>query len=620
MHVWILWWSLVVGSTGPLILPLPEGVSAAPTVSHGGFRLPLPPWGPNLNLVTPPDMNSQNETSVAQSGFRLVAAWNDYRGAEGVTVGVAFSRSAGTTWSENLFPLENSPYPEEGDPVVAFAGGDTVYLVGISFDRQNGIADIVMSRSFDGGRTWGPVENLTQTPNDFDDKCWITAYHDTLLVTYASFGTSWGIHLLVSTDAGQTWQGPYLVNWSGNGAIPRLDAQGRLYVLWGLDSPSNGAYTDGIWLKVSETLGQSFGPLRWVANLNPDTLLPWRAPALPAFQVDRDSGFLYVAYTHMVGDSSRVFFKRSVDGGNSFEQRVAVAPNEPGHQIFPALTVDAEHRIHLFYLRVRPVGSEWLVSAWHVMSEDYGLTWSEPTMVSDTEATPAWDAFIGDYIEAVSNPGFVGVVWPQRGGINDDDVWFSRWVLDTVPPEVSVSYDFAGDTVGSTDTLWIRLTYPHPEDVAVVHLMLLDTLGAPVDTLVEVVGPDTLVAWAPVPSRDTLGPLRILAVARDIAWNAGVDTGGWFHLVVGVSEEPGFPPQVPRMRLWPNPFTQVLYGEGLGGPVIVWDAQGRRVARLVPRQGRVRWTGTDFAGRPLPAGVYLLQGPQGRAYRVLKLR
>ena len=616
-------WLLVVLAGTPLIPP------AAPrTLSpiHGAVAVPRPflaPWSPNINLVTQPESQSQNETSVSQSGFRLVAAWNDYRGAHGVTVGVAYSRTAGTSWSPDAFPLEDSSFPEEGDPSVAFGGGDTVYLVGIAFDREEGRSDIVMSRSFDGGRTWGLVENLTNTPAEFDDKCWISAYHDTLFVVYASFGYPWGIRLLVSTDAGETWQGPFLVHGSGNGAIPRMDGQGNLHVVWGLDGPSNGAYMAGIWLKTSTDLGHTFGPLRWVADFNPDTLLPWRAPALPAFQVDRDSGFLYVAYASMVGESSRVFFKRSVDGGQSFEPKVAVAPNIPGHQIFPALTVDAEHRIHLFYLRARQENDQWLVSAWHVASEDYGVTWGEATMVSDTEAAPAWSAFIGDYIDAASNEGFVGVVWPQRGPFSDD-VWFSRQVLDTLAPGIALDYAFAGDTLWlpSAETLWIDLSYPDPQDVAVVHLLLVDSLFEIVDTMAEVIGPDTLVAWALEGLEESLAGARIVAVAHDVAWNAGVDTGGVFDLITGVAEPLVAEPVQERhpLRIWPNPFSQGLYLEGLRGSAEVWDAQGRRVARLQGGPARVYWPAVGENGLPLASGVYLIRTTDRRVYRVLKLR
>ncbi len=613
-------WLLTLLAGTPLIPPsAPPSLSRTPNATSIPRPL-LAPWSPNINLVPQPESQSQNETSVSQSGFRLVAAWNDYRGAHGVTVGVAYSRTAGTSWSPNAFPLEDSSFPEEGDPAVAFGGGDTVYLVGIAFDRDAGTGDIVMTRSFDGGRTWGPVENLTNTPDDFDDKCWISAYHDTLFVVYTPFGANWGIHLLVSTDAGQTWQGPFQVNWSGNGAIPRMDGQGNLHVVWGLDSPSNGSYMNGIWLKTSTDLGQTFGPLRWVANLNPDTLLPWRAPALPAFQVDRDSGFLYVAYASMVGESSRVFFKRSVNGGQSFEPKVTVAPNSPGHQIFPALTVDAAHRIHLFYLQARQNNNQWLVSAWHTVSEDYGVTWSEATMVSDTEAAPAWNAFIGDYIDAASNQGFVGVVWPQRGPFSDD-VWFSRQVLDTVPPGIALIDSSAGDTVvyAAGDTLWTRLSYPDPSDIAVVHLLLLDSLGGVLDTLQEVAGPETLVAWVPVPLMDTLAGVRLLAVAHDVAWNEASDTGGTFVMVVSASEFARHPGPALRFRVWPNPFQGTLYLAGNPGVVEVWDAQGRRLTRLPA--GVRQWPGTDRSGRALPPGVYFLrlQGtPQ--ALQVLKLR
>ncbi len=603
----ILFLLLTLGASGPLVPP------KAPVLPPAAY-LPLPPWSPNIDLIPQPESQSQNETSVAQQGFRLVAAWNDYRGNQGVTVGVAYSRSAGTQWSPNAFPLENSPYPEEGDPVVTFVGRDTVLLVGIAFDRNNGVGDIVLSRSFNGGQTWEPVENLTNTPNDFDDKCWISAYHDTVLVTYTSFGYPVGIQLLVSTDAGETWQGPVHVNWSGNGAIPRMDAQGRLFVLWGLDSPSSGAYTAGIWLKVSEDLGQTFGPLRWVANLTPDTLLPWRAPALPAFQVDRHTGALYVAYSRLVGDSSRIYFKRSLDGGTSFEPPVVPVAEQPGHQIFPALTVDPEGRVHLFYLRVRQENTAWLVSAWHTVSEDSGATWQPATMVSDTEAAPAWDVFIGDYMEAVSNQGFVGVVWPQRGPFSDD-VWFSRQVLDTLSPTVFLTY--AWDTVRTGETLTVHLAYGNPADVAVVHLLLMDSLGAVVDTVAEVLGPETLATWMPSPDQ-AVSRARLMAVARDVAWNAGVDTGPTFEVIVSVAES-WVAEQYLGLRVWPNPFQDRVFLQGVRARLEVWDAQGRLVQRIGP--GTRVWDGTGFQGRPLPPGVYFLRPAGARwALRLLKLR
>ena len=89
---------------------------------------------------------------------------------------------------------------------------------------------------------------------------------------------------------------------------------------------------------------------------------------------------------------------------------------------------------------------------------------------------------------------------------------------------------------------------------------------------------------------------------------AGTSAGGYLYWRAGAALGSGSAPRSgARLTVEPNPSTgTVAFRAGDPGEVVVFDARGRRVARLALVAGRAEWDGR-VAGAAAPAGVYLAQ-------------
>ena len=93
--------------------------------------------------------------------------------------------------------------------------------------------------------------------------------------------------------------------------------------------------------------------------------------------------------------------------------------------------------------------------------------------------------------------------------------------------------------------------------------------------------------------------------------------------------DPGLPVAYEVLANYPNPFnpsTVIEYSVLTRGPVTleVFDALGRQVRRLIdepqePGNYRVRWNGTDRAGRTVMSGVYVARMRSASGVRTMKM-
>jgi hypothetical protein len=166
--------------------------------------------------------NSEVEPYVAvdpTNAKHLVGAWiQDF--ARGIVAAVSFD--AGDTWRSVVIPgggtlAAGGTHPHAADPWVSFAPNGDVYLSFQGFDFPVGTpADILVSKSTDGGLSWRTPTTIVTGGNDFNDKPTITADPTNAQFAYVTwtrfrfrppFNDNRGTTMFSrTTDGGQTWE------------------------------------------------------------------------------------------------------------------------------------------------------------------------------------------------------------------------------------------------------------------------------------------------------------------------------------------------------------------------------------------------------------------------------
>jgi hypothetical protein len=218
--------------------------------------------------------SAQNETTISVNPWNprnLVAGTNDYRifnTREGRNDGSGWAYTTfdgGRTWRNVQLPHLTfqtgatgtlSDMDSAGDPAIAFGPNNTVYYANLVFSRLNNGSGVVVSKSTDGGITWGEPSivhtdgvdangNPLDTPF-FNDKEWVAVDQrtGTVYVTWTSFGPSGSpIQVSRSDDGGKTWSAPVAVNPASaftaggvtpfsSGSNPRVNSRGELFIAY----------------------------------------------------------------------------------------------------------------------------------------------------------------------------------------------------------------------------------------------------------------------------------------------------------------------------------------------------------------------------------------------------
>ena len=336
------------------------------------------------------------------------------------------SSDRGQTWS--------SPKPIDPEPVVGGqydsqiavdpVDGKTVWA---SF-LQNSKSSIAVMKSTDFGQTWtGPtiVENLQRAT----DKDILAVRGSTIAVAY---NAAQKIYASISHDGGQTWT-THLINngstqqgWSLGGGSG-IDSQGNIYFSW-------DGYTQN---------GQAKGPVNLFVSESRDggqswTLTTMGVSGAPYPCSNCGFAFLGAQATMTVGsddtvyvlwnstadqtDSApeRIYFAKSTNHGASYSARqdVSLAVQNVEH-CFPAITTGASSG------DVRIAWMDMRTGLWNLFyrtSSNSGSTWSGETQVSTyvpgySYLTPGGFGLpYGDYFEmSVDERGGTQMAWGEAG-------------------------------------------------------------------------------------------------------------------------------------------------------------------------------------------------------------
>ena len=363
----------------------------------------------------------------------------------------AYSFDGGASWGHSYAPLSacaggDPAYPQASDPWVTFDSDGNVYQSGLAFSNDFNVSTVRVSKSIDGGITWGPAATLIRddetTTVAFNDKDSITgdpgrpgyvyAVWDRIRATSANMSQNGQANNAAyrgtpmfsrTTDGGSTWSAPAAMTTTNKNfgtianaivVLPNGDLVDVFRALNGSGiQPSPNQHYQGVMISKDAGLHWS-SPIK-VANeasvpvIDPDTGAHVRAgTGLPSIAVDPNRGALYVVWTEgsfSGGDHDDIALSISTDGGHGWSAPVKVNQSPAGVAAFsPAVAVTSDGTVAITYYDLRsntPDSSTLPTDVWLVHSHDRGQTWGAEQHLDgpfDEDLAPVCGGvFLGDY-------------------------------------------------------------------------------------------------------------------------------------------------------------------------------------------------------------------------------
>lgn len=418
--------------------PFAAGCEGAPQSQPSSLGGEAEPW----IAVNPTDRDN------------AIAVWQQDRffngGARGL--GVAYSNDGGETWTRAVSPpfsactggtVENGGDLQRAtDPWVTFDRGGNAYFMSLSLNDPDGTLNpddnaMLVSRSRDGGRTWGPVTTLIREnlPGVLNDKNSITGDPTRPNTVYAIWdrlapdavtGSFRGPALFTRTTNGRTWETPRAIFDPGPASqtlgsqiavLPNGDlvnvmttiVLGRELVTVMRSTNSGRTWTSPVF--VDQLF--SFGALDAGGVIDPRDGAPVRTgDIIPDIAVDPRPGrrTVYVTwqdarFSGFTADG--IVVAKSSDGGVTWDAPVPVNTEAPAVQAFtPSVEVNSRGEVAVSYadFTFDTVESITLdTDYWSTRSTDGGATFGPRERLTpesfDTRAAPptARGFFLGDY-------------------------------------------------------------------------------------------------------------------------------------------------------------------------------------------------------------------------------
>jgi hypothetical protein len=370
---------------------------------------------------TTQDPSAQNETTIAVDLHRpwnAVGGTNDYRFGD-AQAGIAVTFDTGRSWrATTLDALDTTlgKYDAQGDPwVISYPGGPFYYSY-IDFNRGDDKNRLCVARSDDGGLTWPQlgvvIDHAGAGPNDFEDKELIAvdatggAFDGNLYIAWTRYpaGDAERVMFSRSVDGGATFSAPAQISDSTlnyQGTSPAIGPGGEVYVAWyhnstvELDRSFDGGVTFGLDVVVSA--------INDISNPLPGAF--FRLFSFPSLAVDRsggpDDGNLYVVWADELGTGAGpdILLTRSTNGGATWSAPIRVSDDtNSSHQFFPAIDVDVDGRITVFFLDQRNAPGTPLYDAYITQSTDGGLTFRRNKRLTGVSSNSTLDGFGGGFI------------------------------------------------------------------------------------------------------------------------------------------------------------------------------------------------------------------------------
>jgi hypothetical protein len=387
---------------------------------------------PLTQIFTDPFTNStsQHKTVVEPDTFAfgstMVAAAQSGRFNDGGASGIGFStlNGSGAVVASGVLPGitthngNGGTFDRVSDPSVAYDAAHGVWMISsIPITASLQVPRVIVSRSTNGGVTWGtPVTVATSAGNDLD-KNWTACDNTPTSPFYGHCYTTWDDHAngnrlqtSTSTNGGLTW-GPALStanNATGLGAQPVVQPNGTVIV------PAANANETRIILYRSTNGGAS-----WTSTVNVATVSEhvvagnMRTGPLPTAEIGSD-GRVFIMWQDCrfrSGCSSNDIVYRTTTNGTTFTAvtRVPIDATNSGFDHFiPGVAVTGSGTttkvgLTFYFFRNAACGAACQLEVGYIQSNNGGSTWGArvdvagPFSVSLVPNTTQ-GRMVGDYI------------------------------------------------------------------------------------------------------------------------------------------------------------------------------------------------------------------------------
>jgi hypothetical protein len=315
----------------------------------------------NSDPFTNTDSNHKTQVEPGSFAFgnTIVTAMQSGRFFDGGASDIAFSTSTdgGRTWSKGTLPgvTVNStppgPYARASDPTVAYDLRHNVWLISYLGIKTPNNADVVVSRSTDGGKSFGAPVVISAQGTDLLDKNWTTCddhpgspFFGHCYTEFDNFTQLNLVQVSTSTNGGASWGRPQttpdqtcviggqpVTQPNGTVVMPIADCfNGTIMSIRSLDG--GDSWTEPAFVGQAIFFGAA-------GNL--------RAPNLPSANVD-GSGRVYVTWqdcrmeARCTTGADDLILSSSTDGFNwSVPRRIPIAPlGSTVEPTLPGLGVD----------------------------------------------------------------------------------------------------------------------------------------------------------------------------------------------------------------------------------------------------------------------------------------
>jgi hypothetical protein len=306
-------------------------------VSASLFYFPFQPNPLQYNIASesrdknPAPVAFENATNLTNnpgdSVYGQVAAWNNNvymlweesvpPGHRNYDIFIKSSNDNGTTFGEPINLSKNSGFSEH--PQIA-AYGNNVYAIWA--DDTSGNKEVLFTRSEDNSTSFENIKNLSNTTSDsFNQE--IAVFGDNVYVVWLDRGEDANTNILlrVSSDGGATFGRAINISSNANQeTFPKIAAYGgTVYIAWNM-LPENPDEVDnsGLFFVRSLDSGNTFDN---IIKLN-------REPAFGELQIAAFDETVYVVSGGLnTLDVYDIFFTKSIDGGRSFSEPVIIDEN-----------------------------------------------------------------------------------------------------------------------------------------------------------------------------------------------------------------------------------------------------------------------------------------------------